>query len=162
MHSFQTLLVVLGSVQAVLGGLLPPSSLCRDGTICVGDKSQCTKNNAGWICCAPGEKAVNGACTDGSATTCADGKTVCSGTKPQCTTNSGIFGQGNSICCASGEQAISGKCYPGNKRLLACYEGGLCDLDKEEYCAWTTTGGYSRCCKRNQYLNNGYNCLPKP
>ncbi len=160
MRYLSAVLIMLGGLQAVAAQA--PFSFCADNTVCSGATSQCAPNNTGWKCCAPGAKVIKGVCRDSSSTLCADGTTVCSGNTPQCTTNRGIFDQGKSICCANGEQAIDKKCYAGNKRLTPCYADGPCDLDKMQYCAWTTTGGYSRCCQRNQYLNNGYNCQKKP
>ncbi|ATY62176.1 hypothetical protein A9K55_008948 [Cordyceps militaris] len=154
------LLAMLGSAQA--SQALVPVCLCENLKTCSGKQSQCTKNGEGWECCAPGQRYLNGACRDPSYVPCSDGKTICSGDTPQCTINADIFKQGERICCARGQQANSGKCYPPTARLVACYANGPCDLDKEEYCAWSTTGGYSRCCKRDQYINNSYECQAKP
>ncbi|KHN95783.1 uncharacterized protein MAM_06395 [Metarhizium album ARSEF 1941] len=60
--------------------VLPWTKLCSDGrTICPGAKSQCTVDVSVYVdqsggavsrpvCCAPGQKALNGACFDGRAT----------------------------------------------------------------------------------------------
>lgn len=141
--------------------------LCENGVACQGLTPQCTVDNTNaTICCATGQKAVNGKCYDASTNLCADGQTICSGATSYCTTDVSIYVDSSggafspTICCAKDQKAISGKCYPRGAKLMPCYQTGVCDFGKGEYCAWNAGNGDSKCCKLDEYFK-GNNCVKK-
>ena len=141
--------------------------LCENGVTCQGTTPQCTvDNNQATICCASGQKAINGKCFDGGSNVCPDGKTICSGATPYCAVDVSIYadktGAASSptVCCAKDQKSINGKCYPRGAKLMPCYEARVCDFGKNEYCAWNAGNGYSKCCKLNEYLR-GTTCVKK-
>ncbi|KAL7793761.1 hypothetical protein V8C37DRAFT_377255 [Trichoderma ceciliae] len=180
MKSFiPAILLVQGSLQAAVSparqnfaNLYDRSAqlgfcLCPNNSICQGDNSQCTlDNNGATICCALGQKAINGKCADSSSNLCFDGKTICSGTTPQCTVNVSVFvdstggAVSNIVCCANGQKALNGKCYAGNAKLIPCYQDGPCDWGLGYYCAWNAGNADSKCCKLDEYYK-GTQCVKK-
>ncbi|KAL7955013.1 hypothetical protein V8C34DRAFT_327740 [Trichoderma compactum] len=140
-----------------------PSALLALGLL-QASVSQCTLDQLGAsLCCAPGQKALNGNCVDPPipAILCTDGKTACSG-KTQFTQDN----KGAIICCAFNQKAINGKCTDASYNL--CSDGKTicsgntpqCSIDVSIFV--DSTGGASSntiCCANGQKALNG-KCYP--
>jgi hypothetical protein len=120
------------------------------------------------MCCASGQKAINGKCVDAGTSLCPDGKTICSGTNSQCSINVSVYvdGSGNAVhdtvCCPAGHKALNGNCFPGTAKLMPCYQNGQspCDWGQGYYCAWNAGNADSKCCKLDEYYQ-GNSCVKK-
>ncbi|KAJ2980313.1 hypothetical protein NQ176_g2716 [Zarea fungicola] len=165
---YATGLVTLGINWASAQGV--GFCLCPTGLACSGSTPQCTVDNKGAsVCCASGQKAINGQCTSSSSNVCSDGVTICSGSTPQCTINVSVYidstggALSNTICCPSGQKALNSKCYPRNAKLMPCYRNGdtPCDWGQGYYCAWNAGNADSKCCKLDEYYK-GTSCVKKP
>lgn len=165
-----TVLLVLGMLQAAVASTSQNRARSDDGralfgicscpnlSTCYGVNFQCTlDNNGATICCAPGQKGINGQCADASANLCLDGKTTCSG-NTQCTQDN----KGATICCAQSQKAINGKCNDASTSL--CFDGNTicsgstpqCSVDVSVYV--DSTGGAASgtiCCASGQKALNG-------
>lgn len=155
--SLLTLSIGLAAAQ------FPGYCFCPTGVSCFGGTSQCTVDNLGaTLCCAPGQRAINGKCASAKDHICADGKTICTEAKPQCT----IDNNAATLCCDAGQKAINGQCVSGKDNL--CLDGKTVCSGNNPQCTVNvsvyidSTGGAASniiCCPVGQKALNG-KCYP--
>lgn len=142
-----------------------PGTLLSGPLICTGNTSQCTIDQLGAsVCCAPGQKAVNGTCFEPfiPGILCPDAKTICTGGKTQCTQDN----KGAMMCCGLNQNAINGKCV--DPSYILCSDGKTICSGNTPQCSTDvstfvdSSGGASSntiCCGVGQKALNG-NCYP--